>query len=180
MFQVSISGFLSLEYEPLFDKFGPETPEQWKNKTNGQVVVAPLWANFDPRNISGGGLFVYVLSEKDGNNDTKADLEFIGNITSAYLENMFQPTLAIVTLWQNVTLWSSVPASEHVKTQVRLVMLLKRVCLYMLKSFMVHCILCVEIKVVNIIIHVVSRDVFHHFTNNVLKTNFLDDKFIIN
>jgi len=121
LFQVSISGFLSLEYEPLYDKFGPETPEQWKDKTNGQVVVAPLWANFDPRNISGGGLFVYVLSDTDNNNnDCKADLEVIGNITSAYLEHTFQPTLAIVALWQNVTLWSSVPANEHVKTQVRL------------------------------------------------------------
>ncbi|KAL4228969.1 CUB and sushi domain-containing protein 1 [Mactra antiquata] len=116
-FRPAMNGFLSLGFQQLYDRNGPQTPGAWKNRTFGMSVVAPLWGNLNSENISGGLSVNYFENYIHyGNNDSEhRDLQKLGDVmATCYNLTHFDPRVAIVVTWKNVTRWDSLPASVMV------------------------------------------------------------------
>ncbi|XP_052280910.1 sushi, von Willebrand factor type A, EGF and pentraxin domain-containing protein 1-like [Dreissena polymorpha] len=61
----SMDGFLALDFQPLYNQYGGESPSEWTAAIQKHIVIAPLWTNIDSKNISNGGLWIHVLTERD-------------------------------------------------------------------------------------------------------------------
>ncbi|KAH3724720.1 hypothetical protein DPMN_050543 [Dreissena polymorpha] len=97
-----MDGFLALDFQPLYNQYGGETPSEWTAAIQKHIVIAPLWTNIDSRNISNGGLWVHVLTERD-----KADVVQIQDLVRQYTnQSEFNVSVALVATWKHVTVHS--------------------------------------------------------------------------
>ncbi|KAH3698613.1 hypothetical protein DPMN_086156 [Dreissena polymorpha] len=102
LFRPSMDGFLALDFQPLYNQYGGETPSEWTTAIQKHIVIAPLWTNIDSRNISNGGLWIHVLTDKD-----KSDVVKIQDLVRQYTnQTEFNVTVALVATWKHVTIHS--------------------------------------------------------------------------
>jgi hypothetical protein len=116
-----MNGFLTLGYQPLYENYGAENPNDWKRFSNGQTVIAPFWTDLDSTNLT-GGVEVHLLQyyTNYGQNDTlHKDLTDLGQIFTDFFNlTEFKPRVAIVVTWRNVTQHSYIIPARLVRTQV--------------------------------------------------------------
>ncbi|KAH3689542.1 hypothetical protein DPMN_194472 [Dreissena polymorpha] len=75
---------------------------RWTAAVQKHIVIAPLWTNIDSRNISGGGLWIHVFTEKD-----KTDVAQIQSLVRTYTnQTEFNVSVALVATWKHVTIHS--------------------------------------------------------------------------
>ncbi|KAH3739150.1 hypothetical protein DPMN_045797 [Dreissena polymorpha] len=110
-----MNGFISLEFQPLYNEYGGENSSEWKAAIQNQKVIAPLWTNIDSRNITDGGLWIHVFTEKN-----KTDVSKIQDLVRQYTNHTeFNISVALVATWKHVTVHSPYePGFELVKIQV--------------------------------------------------------------
>ncbi|XP_052245001.1 sushi, von Willebrand factor type A, EGF and pentraxin domain-containing protein 1-like isoform X24 [Dreissena polymorpha] len=102
LFRPSMDGFLALDFQPLYNQYGGETPSEWTAAIQKHIVIAPLWTNIDSRNISNGGLWINVLTYKD-----KSDVAKIQDLVRHYTnQTEFNVSVALVATWKHVTIHS--------------------------------------------------------------------------
>ncbi|XP_052242167.1 mucin-like protein isoform X1 [Dreissena polymorpha] len=102
LFRPSMDGFLALDFQPLYNQYGGETPSEWTAAIQKHIVIAPLWTNIDSRNISNGGLWIHVLTDKD-----KSDVAKIQDLVRQYTnQTEFNVSVALVATWKHVTIHS--------------------------------------------------------------------------
>ncbi|XP_052244062.1 CUB and sushi domain-containing protein 3-like isoform X6 [Dreissena polymorpha] len=102
LFRPSMNGFIALDFQPLYNQYGGETPSEWTAAIQKHIVIAPLWTDIDSRNISNGGLWIHVLTERD-----KADVLNIQDRVRQYTnQTEFNVSVALVATWKHVTVHS--------------------------------------------------------------------------
>ncbi|XP_052242160.1 uncharacterized protein LOC127852283 isoform X17 [Dreissena polymorpha] len=102
LFRPSMNGFIALDFQPLYNQYGGETPSEWTAAIQKHIVIAPLWTDIDSRNISNGGLWIHVLTDRD-----KADVLKIQDRVRQYTnQTEFNVSVALVATWKHVTVHS--------------------------------------------------------------------------
>ncbi|XP_053408488.1 sushi, von Willebrand factor type A, EGF and pentraxin domain-containing protein 1-like [Mercenaria mercenaria] len=118
-YRPNMNGFLTLGYQPVYEHYGPETPDDWKKYSRGNTVIAPFWTDIDSTNLT-GGLYVHLFENYTnyGPNDSQhKDLSRLGNIFTEYYNlTNFTPRVAIVATWINVTQSSYIVPSRLIRT----------------------------------------------------------------
>ncbi|XP_052225766.1 sushi, von Willebrand factor type A, EGF and pentraxin domain-containing protein 1-like isoform X15 [Dreissena polymorpha] len=115
-FKPNMNGFVSLDFQPLYNQYGGENATEWKAAVQNHKVVAPLWTDIDSSNITNGGLWIHMLT--DHHNDT-VDIQKINDIFRQYTnQTEFNASVALVATWKHVTVHSPYePGYELVKHQ---------------------------------------------------------------
>ncbi|XP_052242137.1 sushi, von Willebrand factor type A, EGF and pentraxin domain-containing protein 1-like isoform X2 [Dreissena polymorpha] len=115
-FKPSMNGFISLDFQPLYNEYGGENASEWKAAVQNHRVIAPLWTNIDSSNISDGGLWIHSFTDKQPN---KTDLAKIQDLIRQYTNlTEFNVSVALVATWKHVTVHSPYePGYELVKHQ---------------------------------------------------------------
>ncbi|XP_053372793.1 uncharacterized protein LOC123560918 [Mercenaria mercenaria] len=118
-YRPNMNGFLTLGYQPVYEDYGPETPDDWKKYSRGNTVIAPFWTDIDSTNLTGGlyvHLFEYYTNYRQ-NNSQQRDLSYLGSKFTDYLNlTDFIPRVALVASWINVTQSSYIEPSRLIKT----------------------------------------------------------------
>ncbi|KAH3724662.1 hypothetical protein DPMN_050485 [Dreissena polymorpha] len=58
-----MDGFISLDFQPLYNQYGGENASKWNSAVHNHRVIAPLWTNIDSRNITDSGLWIHVFTD---------------------------------------------------------------------------------------------------------------------
>ncbi|XP_052243416.1 uncharacterized protein LOC127853188 isoform X4 [Dreissena polymorpha] len=112
----SMDGFISLDFQPLYNQYGGENASEWRTAVQNHLVIAPLWTNIDSRNITDGGLWIHLFTDRQKNN---VDIEKIQQLVRQYTnQTEFIVSVALVATWKHVTVHSPYePGYELVKHQ---------------------------------------------------------------
>ncbi|XP_052242165.1 dendrite extension defective protein 1-like isoform X2 [Dreissena polymorpha] len=115
-FRPSMDGFISLDFQPLYNQYGGENASEWKTAVQNHRVLAPLWTNIDSRNISDGGMWIHVFTDHQKD---KEDIQKIQDLIHMYTnQTEFNVSVALVATWKHVTVHSPYePGYELVKHQ---------------------------------------------------------------
>ncbi|KAH3862405.1 hypothetical protein DPMN_025372 [Dreissena polymorpha] len=113
-----MNGFVSLDFQPLYNQYGGENATEWMAAVQNHKVIAPLWTNIDSSNITDGGLWIHIFTDRQ--NDT-VDIQKIRNLVRQYINQTdFNVSVALVATWKHVTVHSPYePGYELVKHQVQ-------------------------------------------------------------
>ncbi|KAH3724290.1 hypothetical protein DPMN_050106 [Dreissena polymorpha] len=113
-----MNGFISLDFQPLYNEYGGENASEWKATVQNHRVIAPLWTNIDSSNISDGGLWIHSFTNKQQNKTD--DMAKIQDLIRTYTnQTEFKISVAMVATWKHVTVHSPYePGYELVKHQV--------------------------------------------------------------
>ncbi|XP_052244627.1 uncharacterized protein LOC127853868 [Dreissena polymorpha] len=116
-FKPSMNGFISLDFQPLYNEYGGENASEWKATVQNHRVIAPLWTNIDSSNISDGGLWIHSFTNKQQNKTD--DMAKIQDLIRTYTnQTEFKISVAMVATWKHVTVHSPYePGYELVKHQ---------------------------------------------------------------
>ncbi|KAH3724710.1 hypothetical protein DPMN_050533 [Dreissena polymorpha] len=112
-----MDGFISLDFQPLYNQYGGENASEWRTAVQNHRVIAPLWTNIDSRNITDGGLWIHLFTDRQKNN---VNIEKIQQLVRQYTnQTEFIVSVALVATWKHVTVHSPYESGyELVKHQV--------------------------------------------------------------